>query len=154
MTRFFRHPWGWATLAPLACAVHCMATPLLVLTVPSLAPGPEVEWALFGTAAVVGVIALGFGIRSHEDLRPSVPVALGLALWAASLLYLFYPLPEELTTVAATLIVAGGLGWNSRLHCARRDRACTVCAEAERAAMDTSTAPGAEVARAPAAPSA
>jgi len=136
MTRFFRHPWGWATVAPLACAVHCMVTPLLVLTVPNLAPGATVEWILLGITVVAGGAALGFGIRMHEDLRPAVPVALGLGLWTFSLLYLFRPIPEELTTVAATLIVAGGLFWNSRLHCARRERTCPVCTEPDSAVLE------------------
>lgn len=133
MTRIFRHPWGWATVAPLTCAVHCAVTPVLIIAAPSLAPGSTLEWVLLATAVVVGLAALASGVRAHEDLRPAVPVALGLGLWTLSLLHLFRPLPEELTTVAATLIVAGGLFWNSRLHCARRDRACEACAVADSA---------------------
>jgi hypothetical protein len=131
MTRFFQHPWGWATVAPLACAVHCAVTPVLVIAAPSLAPGSTVEWVLLAVALVVGLAALASGVRAHEDLRPVVPVVLGLGLWTLSLLHLFRPVPEELTTVIATLIVAGGLLWNSRLHCARRARLCQACAGAD-----------------------
>jgi hypothetical protein len=131
MTRIFRHPWGWATVAPLACAVHCAVTPVLVITAPNLVPGSSMEWALLSVAVVVGLAALASGVRAHEDLRPTVPVVLGLGLWTVSLLHLFHPVPEELTTVIATLIVAGGLFWNSRLHCAQRDRLCQACAVAD-----------------------
>jgi hypothetical protein len=131
MTRIFRHPWGWATVAPLACAVHCAVTPVLVITAPNLVPGSSVEWFLLSIAFVVGLAALASGVRAHEDLRPAIPVVLGLGLWAISLMHLFHPIPEELTTVIATLIVAGGLFWNSRLHCAQRDRVCEACAVAD-----------------------
>jgi hypothetical protein len=128
MSRLFRHPWGWATVAPLACAVHCALTPIVVVAAPSLAPGEAVEWALLAITVVVGSLALWVGARAHDDLRPVVPVTLGLGLWALSLGHAFRPVPEELTTVLATLVVAGGLFWNSRLHCARREAACRVCA--------------------------
>jgi hypothetical protein len=138
MTRFFRHPWGWATVAPLACAIHCAVTPVLVIAAPNLVPGTTVEWALLSIAVVVGLAALSSGVRAHEDLRPAVPVVLGLGLWTLSLLHLFHPAPEDLTTVAATLIVAGGLLWNSRLHCARRDLVCQACAVADAESPSTS----------------
>lgn len=138
MTRFFRHPWGWATVAPLACAVHCAVTPVLVIAAPNLVPGSTVEWVLLSAGVVVGLAALASGVRAHEDLRPAVPVVLGLGLWMLSLLHLFHPVQEELSTVVATLIVAGGLLWNSRLHCARRDLVCRACAVADAEVAATS----------------
>jgi hypothetical protein len=138
MTRIFRHPWGWATVAPMACAVHCAITPVLVIAAPNLVPGKTVEWLLLSIALLAGLAALSSGVRAHEDLRPAVPVVLGLGLWTLSLLYLLHPVPEELTTVAATLIVAGGLFWNSRLHCAGRDRVCQACAVADAGGTATS----------------
>ena len=151
LTRLFRHPWGWATVAPLVCAVHCALTPIVVVAAPSLAPGEAVEWALLGITVVVGGLALWAGGRAHDDLRPVVPVTLGLGLWALSLGHAFRPIPEELTTVVATLVVAGGLVWNSRLHCARREAACQVCAaeleEPGAASAPASTAAGTPAAR-------
>lgn len=160
MSRIFRHPWGWATVAPLACAVHCAATPLVVVFAPTIAESTTLEWSLLVAAVVAGSLALATGVRSHDDLRPAVPVVLGLTLWGASLMRLFLPVPEELTTVGATLIVAGGLFWNSRLHCARRALSCAVCSAtdgisspARESAPEPPTRPAPEVAGASATPS-
>jgi hypothetical protein len=130
MSRFFPHPWGWASVAPAACAVHCAVTPLLVIFAPTLAPGAAVEFGLFGITLVVASWALAKGLRQHGDFRPVAPIAVGLLFWGASILLLFHPIPEELTTILATLVVASGLVWNARLHCAADAEsacACTVC---------------------------
>lgn len=129
MTRFFRHPWGWTTLAPLLCAVHCLVTPILITVAPILAPGGWAEWSLLALTAAGGTIALGAGARTHGDLRSAGLVAVGLLVWIASLLHVFHPLAGELTTAAAASTVALGLIWNSRLHCAYRTVACHACAE-------------------------
>lgn len=127
MIRLFRHPWGWASLAPLVCAVHCLATPVLVVTAPSLVPGDWAEWALLAVTVVVAAVATGIGRRAHGETGPMALAAAGLGVWVASLLHVFHPVSEELTTAAAALAVATALVWNSRLHCARRDVACTAC---------------------------
>jgi hypothetical protein len=118
MRRFFPHPWGWASAAPLLCAAHCALTPLLVVAAPTLAPGETVEFVLYGGTILLASWALAKGLRQHGDLRPVLPIALGLVAWGASLLHVFHPIPEEATTVVAALVVAGGLVWNARLHCA------------------------------------
>jgi hypothetical protein len=131
MSRFFSKPWGWASAAPLLCALHCAVTPLVVLVAPALAPGHLFEWALLGLSIPLGGWALTRGLRDHGDARPAVPVLLGITLWGISLAHGFHPFPEEISTVVATLIVAGGLIWNSRLQCGLvTDSACG-CARCE-----------------------
>jgi hypothetical protein len=142
-TRIFRHPWGWTTLAPLACTVHCLAAPVIVVAAPTLAPGTGLEWGLLVLTLIVAGLSLLSGVRTHADLRPVLPIGVGLFLWAASLLYLHPAAAETFTTAAAALTVAGGLLWNSRLHCLRTERACRACAETERPA--TVHAPAGEI---------
>jgi hypothetical protein len=126
MRRFFPHPWGWASAAPILCAIHCALTPLVVVMAPALAPGKTMEFALLGISIVVAAWAVSRGLRQHGNLRPVRPIALGRVAWGASLFHLFHPVPEEVTTILATLVVAGGLIWNARLHCgADAESPCT-----------------------------
>jgi hypothetical protein len=124
------HPWGWASLAPALCAVHCAVTPVLVLIAPTLAPGAAVEFGLYGATVLVAAWAMAKGLRQHGDYRPVLPIAAGLVFWGASILLLFHPVPEELTTIVAALVVASALVWNARLQCAADAEsacACQVC---------------------------
>jgi hypothetical protein len=117
MRRFFPHPWGWASAAPILCAIHCALTPIVVVMAPAFALGETVEFALLGITIVVAGWALHRGLGQHGDVRPVLPIAVGLLAWGASLFDVFQPIPEEATTILATLVVAGGLIWNARLHC-------------------------------------
>jgi uncharacterized membrane protein HdeD (DUF308 family) len=127
MAPIFRHPWGWTTIAPLACAVHCVATPVLLVIAPAIAVSPLVEWSFLGVTVLVAGIALAAGLRTHRDPWPLLPILLGIGLWFGSLMHAFRPISEELTTTMAALTVAAGLVWNSRLHCAARKASCAAC---------------------------
>jgi hypothetical protein len=129
MAPIFRHPWGWTTIAPLTCAVHCVATPILLVVAPALAVSAPLEWSFLGATVLVAVVALAFGLRTHGDPWPVLPISLGITLWMGSLLHFFHPLPEELTTTMAALTAAAGLVWNSRLHCAAGNASCEACHE-------------------------
>lgn len=123
---------GWATTAPLLCAIHCAATPLLVVVAPALSESFLLEIVLFGASLVLSVVSLGTGIRNHGRSIAWAPVALGLVAWAASLLEVFVPLaPESVTTLLASLTVAGGLLWNARFLSAEKRAGChcTACDE-------------------------
>jgi len=141
MKRLFQHPWGWASLAPLACAVHCAVTPILVVAAPAFAPAPILEWILLAATTVVVGVALFWGVRIHGRWTPFLLIGIGLLVWCASLLHLFHPLPEDLTTVIASLTVATGLVWNSRLHCGSKSVACAACALDESEATSLSAGP-------------
>lgn len=140
MKRLFQHPWGWASLAPIICAVHCAVTPILVFTAPALAPGPLLEWVLLAATTAVVAVALAWGVRVHGHWSPFLLIGMGLLAWCASLLHLFHPLPEDFTTVVASLTVATGLVWNSRLHCGSRSVECSACAMEESEASSLSAA--------------
>ncbi len=113
----FRHPWGWAALAPIACAIHCAALPVTVAVLPNIAGTKTVEAVLLGATALIAAVALGSGVRRHRQWWIFAPVGAGLLVWSASLGHAFAPLPETLTNAGSALVVAAGLLWNSRLHC-------------------------------------
>ncbi len=125
------HPWGWATLAPVACAVHCAAAPLLVLVAPALVENPAVETGLLAATVLLAGVALALGFQRHRNPAATVPVLAGVLAWWASLSHVFHPIPEDLTTAAAALVVAGGLLWNARLHCAGGEPSGTGCASCQ-----------------------
>jgi hypothetical protein len=128
MNRFFPHPWGWASVAPVACAIHCVATPLLVAVAPAFAVGETAEWVLFGLTLGLVAWALTSGLRRHGNVRPAIVILPALGVWMASLLHVFHPIPEEATTALAALVVAGGLIWNARMDCATGEvAACSEC---------------------------
>jgi hypothetical protein len=115
-------------MAPVACAMHCMLAPALVLIAPAFV-SPEVEWGFLGGTVALGGVAMLAGLRTHGDARPLLPLLAGLVLWGLSLAGAFGPVPEDLTTAAAALTAATGLIWNSRLHCASTGPGCSACAE-------------------------
>jgi hypothetical protein len=138
----FRHPWGWTSLAPILCAIHCAAAPLLVLVLPAFAFTPAAEWSLLALTAGLAAFALFSGVRSHSEWRVLLPGAGGLLAWGASLSGIFLPFPEAASTAAASLFVAGGLLWNSRMHCRTLPVRCVGCdLEAEGRPYATAPAP-------------
>jgi hypothetical protein len=127
MTRLFQHPWGWTSVAPILCAIHCLAAPILVAFAPAFAPGEAAEWALLGITVVLVAAAGVAAFRGHRTVTPFVVIGVGLLGWGGSLLHVFHPVPESATTVAAALTVALGLLWNSRLHCGTSTAPCSAC---------------------------
>jgi hypothetical protein len=112
----------WATAAPLLCAVHCLATPLVVALAPRLAGSEEHERAAVGASLVLAVLTTALGMRAHGRGSPLALVGAGALLWAATLLAL--PVPEEAATLGATLLMAGGALRGARL---RHRAACARC---------------------------
>lgn len=127
MTRFFRHPWGWTSLAPLLCTAHCIATPIALVVAPQLVPGAGAEWALLGVTVVIGGVTFAAAARGHGTLLPFLIAGVGLAAWAGSLLHLYGSVPETLSKGIASAAVAVGFIWNSRLHCATESVQCAAC---------------------------
>ncbi len=126
-----RHPWGWATLAPLACAVHCLAGPLLVAVLPVALFSETVEWGLFLLTVIFAAMVLGSGTRVHRRWGPWLIAAPGILLWGSSLGELLSPLPEEVGSVTGALFVAGALLRNTRLRCLATEGHCHACEMAE-----------------------
>jgi hypothetical protein len=106
-------PHSWALAAPLVCAIHCISAPLVVALLPAVAPSETTEWVLLAVAVVFGVWVLSQGTRQHGRVVLWIPATAGLMVWAMSLAALFEPLPEVVTTVAGSLLVAGAIYGNA-----------------------------------------
>lgn len=115
---------AWAPAAPLICAVHCVATPLLVSLLPALHAGEAAERWLFVAVVPVAAATLWRELPVHRRRAVLAPVAGGLALWAASLAGWLEPAPEGVTTTLGSLLVAAGMVWSARL---RHRAACPAC---------------------------
>jgi len=120
----FRSPDTWVVAAPVLCAVHCAATPLLVLFLPALALTAAQEAWLLAFTAAVAIVAVSPGIRVHRRLEVLLPVLGGLMVWGAALADLLHPLPEAAGSALGALVVAAGLFWNARL---RHQKVCPAC---------------------------
>lgn len=106
----------WAMAAPVLCAVHCAATPLLVIFLPAFALTPVAESWLLAFTAVVATLVLIPGIRVHGRVEVVIPVVLGLAAWGAALAHWLHPLPEPVVSSLGAMAVAGGMFWSARLR--------------------------------------
>jgi hypothetical protein len=107
--------------APLLCAAHCMAAPLLVALTPALGHGPA-EIAIQLATLAFAVVLLRAGLRTHGRGMVIAPVVLGALAWVAG-----HAAPESAETalsVAGGLLIAGGMLWNARL---RHEAVCHSC---------------------------
>lgn len=109
-----RLPLG--TIAPIACMIHCLATPLLLALAPSLAENRALEAGLVGIATVVGIVTLYRGVRLHHRWEVVIPFVTGVAIWGYTLLSPAPPLPEPVLMVGAGLFVAGAMFRDHRLR--------------------------------------
>jgi hypothetical protein len=137
----WRTSHAWAVAAPLLCAVHCAAMPLVVLVLPALAPASRLEGVLLVVAALLVGAVLVRGVRTHGSIAPGIGAGGGLALWAASLAGWLLPVPEPVTTVVGSVAVAGAMLWNATLahraschHCA-----CAACEEPAKVREEVAT---------------
>jgi hypothetical protein len=104
----------WSAILASVCAVHCVAAPFLAAALPILAVSESSEWwALALTVVVGGAVTLMGPARSHAPVLGLLGV--GAAIWAASLLGVFEPLPERLTSPVGSLVFAGGMLWSARI---------------------------------------
>lgn len=96
--------------ASLACAVHCVALPLLAAVLPLAGAAVHyepLEYLLLGATPVVGLAALYRGYRyQHRRIRPSVLFIIGFALLMAG--HFWFPHEWELAGIAlgAGLLIA------------------------------------------------
>ncbi len=110
-------------ILPAACAIHCILTPFVAVAVPVVAFGPAGEWVAFTISAVLAVWAVRTTARVHGLAVVWLPVAMGLVLWATSLLGLASIRGEpEWAAGLGGLILAAGVVWSSRL---RHRRVCS-----------------------------
>jgi len=111
------------------CGLHCALTPFLVAVAPALALSEGVERAVWVGTVFSGAVMLGLG-PTRKNAAVMLTFTGGAALWAASLAGWLEPLPETVTSVAGSLILAGALLQSARVCQAG---ACSVCADEENA---------------------
>jgi hypothetical protein len=138
--RSLRRMEAWAAAAPLLCAAHCMAAPLVLALAPRLAPGEAAERAVLAGSILLAGAAAALGRRVHRRRAPLLVVLAGALLWLAGLAAL---LPEEPATIGASLLLAVGTLWSARLrHTATCHRCgCGAHSHAEHAPRATSSHP-------------
>ena len=99
----------------LACAAHCMATPLLLSLLPFVGLGfladESVETLLLGTSLVLAVGSLCWGFRIHHQRRTLLLLGAALLLIVGGRLS-----PEETTEVVGVVLGAGLLACGHLLN--------------------------------------
>lgn len=108
----------YGALVPAACAVHCLAAPLLVSLLPALGAESTERWLMAATA-LAGAGILARGVWRHRRPWPLALFAVGVTLWTLPAADALADLPEHLTVVTGHLCVAAALlgnAWSAR-HC-------------------------------------
>ncbi len=118
-----------AACAAIWCGLHCALTPFLALAAPALALSEGVERAVWGGTVSLGAVMLVMG-PARRSATLILTFAGGAVLWAASLAGWLNPLPENLTSAAGSLILAGALVQSARVC---KAGSCSVCADEEQA---------------------
>ena len=118
-----------AALAAGWCGLHCAVTPFLVVAAPALALSEGVERAVWVGTVLLGAVMLLMGPARRNATLILVFVG-GAALWAASLAGWLEPLPENVSSAAGSLTLAGALMQSARVCQAGT---CSICADDEHA---------------------
>lgn len=106
----------------LACAVHCLAAPLLLTALPllglSFLADDMTEVVLLGSALVLAVGSLCWGFRRHKSGRVFLLLAVAVALIATGRLFA-EDRSESLLVVAGAVILAAShaLNWHLCRSC-------------------------------------
>ena len=119
--------WGrsWVQLDRVAiglstlCAVHCVATLVLLGVLSSLGhvfTAPIIHEAGLALAILVGALALGAGLRRHRLLMPSIVGGTGLVIMAAAL-FVPHGVGEAIATIIGVSLVAAAHFLNMRADC-------------------------------------
>ena len=118
-----------AACAAIWCALHCALTPFLAVAAPALALSESVERALWVGTVLLGGMMLAIG-PARRNAALILTFVAGAVLWAASLAGRLDPLPENVTSAAGGLTLAGVLVQSARICQAS---ACSECADEEQA---------------------
>ncbi|MGE4431354.1 MAG: MerC domain-containing protein [Sphingobium sp.] len=101
------------------CAVHCVATVLLLGALSSLGhffADPIIHEIGLALAIAVGAVALGAGMRRHRSLAPMVIGGVGLLVMGAAL-FVPHGAGESVLTVIGVILVALAHLLNMRIGC-------------------------------------
>ena len=114
----------WTAAAPVLCAMHCIALPVLVLVSPAFHINPTVEYAIMAGAAVLAILFLVWGVSAHGNYLVWVPAMMGLAVWIGGEIVLGHSAGGLWAHAAGSALLAGGLIWNAWL---RHEASCGDC---------------------------
>lgn len=118
---------GVGICASALCMLHCLALPLVLAALPSVAarfaPGEAFHWILLGAAIPTSALALVGGWRRHRATAPLIVGAMGLILMALGVAVPWREALETGLTVAGSLCLASAhiANWRQRgssRHCA------------------------------------
>jgi hypothetical protein len=115
---------GAAAAAPLLCAAHCIATPLLVLFVPMLVFPLAVEYAILVGTLTLATALLWRGFRIHGNRWVALPATLGALLWIGGELTGSHSTPVLILHAVGGILIAAALVWSARL---RHEALCGGC---------------------------
>lgn len=112
------------------CAIHCMATPLVLAVLPTVAgeawESPLTHQIFAGMVALFCGMAAYQGFRKHADWKPLVPLAVGLLCVIIATFFL----PEDVHEVYempilcfGSLVLVIGHVWNLR----KLSQCCKAC---------------------------
>jgi hypothetical protein len=112
------------SLVPLACAVHCVLTPVLTPALSFLGHNSGIEYGLLVVAFVMAIMAYGFAVKHHHNYIPGVLGMLGFLVWGASVTGGIFSFSESQGSTLGSLLIAGTLLWNGHL---RHKAVCGKC---------------------------
>ena len=117
----------WTGVLGLACAVHCLLTPALIVALPAAAfLGDErVELALLAGSAALAVVNLSATYRTHRRPAAWWLLAAAVALLAGGRLAGDEAAERPLTVAGAALLAASQFVNHWHCRCCRRRRAGT-----------------------------
>ncbi|MFC3710968.1 MerC domain-containing protein [Sphingoaurantiacus capsulatus] len=103
------------------CLAHCLAVPMLLVAVPTLAGlellPHEFHLMAFAFAVPTSAVALWLGWRRHQRVRPVLVAGVGLALLGMGALGSDGTAETLLSLAGALLLGAGhGLNWRALRH--------------------------------------
>ena len=116
-----------AACAAAWCSMHCALTPFLVVMAPALALSEGAERTMWVGNVLLGAVMVVLG-PARKNAAVVLTFVAGSAIWGGSLAGWFEPLPETVTSVAGSLVLAGALVQSARVCQAS---ACSACADEE-----------------------
>jgi hypothetical protein len=107
----------------LMCTVHCLATPVLIALLPSLAAlqldNEQFHFWLLLAVLPISLLALSLGCKKHKHVRYIAFGFTGLGLMVLAI-FIGHELAEKVLTLLGSAFIAGAHWYNYR-QCLKKD---------------------------------